>query len=189
MEELTRALLADGAVIQDAIAKLYAARDIPYDLPNAKKNAKKRVPYRKPLAAAEAPESPLRLALGGSSLFFTCMDPVELQDSSLFYSYKDDWSEPGETIPLRDPQSSFTQSSFISSNPRRRDPRFDFGPAFGVKKCSTCRKISWNRGDEATRMVYCRPCFVSRQSKLAEGEAAPRVPLEGSYLLAAVPAG
>merc|ERR1711971_306870 len=37
------------SVIQDAVAKLYAARDIPYELPNAKKNAKKRVPYQKPL--------------------------------------------------------------------------------------------------------------------------------------------
>merc|ERR1711879_544326 len=45
-DKLSDAILADGAVIQDGVATLFAKRNLPYNLPNAKKNGKRRRPYQ-----------------------------------------------------------------------------------------------------------------------------------------------
>jgi len=53
----------------------------------------------------------------------------------------------------------------VIAEARPKTKRFDFGPGF-FTRCSTCGKLSLNRGDKDTRMLYCLGCYRARADDL-----------------------
>merc|ERR1711920_140215 len=47
-------------------------------------------------------------------------------------------------------------------NNRVGDPRYDFGVSLAPSFCTTCNKLTRNKGDMHRQQVFCVPCYLKR---------------------------
>jgi hypothetical protein len=71
------------------------------------------------------------------------------------------WSvqEPGLAAAMVSTEAGGAPMQKSRTEGSSKDRRFDFGFSLKLKRCSVCRRLGLNRGDEASKKIYCAACF------------------------------